>query len=186
MKDNNWFCLDNLYIGSDYGLDDDFGDYTSSDTYKIRASNFIKKVRKLVIPSRYENKKIISVGEGGFEYMYSLKEVRLEEGIRFIEPYAFHHCMKLEVLYLPKSFIEAHKDAFIFTNIKDIYYEEGTIEVDCEGFWNLPGVCIHIPSSVNRIYNSKSPFFRNDNQIKLIVDSKNTTYEVKNNCLKNK
>ena len=178
------FYLQPIFPGSNY----DFPDFTNIDLddiyesneiynfYKIKKNNGFISPRKLKIPSTIKDKTIVSIGEYGFEKLEQLTELRIDEGIKVIEPYAFADCKNLTTVFLPKSFVIGHKDSFFNTSIKDVYFAEGCKIANCRAFYDIEDVCIHIPKSVEDIEYPASNMIFN-------INKKNKNFKVENNCL---
>lgn len=72
----------------------------------------------LVIPSSWESKPIVGIGDGAFRNCYRLSSVTIPDGVTSIGKNAFQDCLKLTGISIPDSVLSIGEDAF--TNSK--YY----------------------------------------------------------------
>ena len=102
------------------------------------------------------------IDNGVLEKYYGANEkVIIPNGVKIIAKYAFEGCKAMTSITIPDSVKEIHEDAFNLTNLKKV----------------------HIPKSIT--YIDKNAFQYNDN-LEMVVDSKNKKYSSKDGVLYNK
>ena len=127
------------------------------------------------IPSRIEDKKIVTVGESLFENNTTIKHVKIGDGIQVIENNAFAGCELVETISLPNTINKIGDFAFKKTAITEIIFPssiaemgkgvcydccnlekatfpEGLSEIFDEAFYHCAKLeNINIPQSIKRI-----------------------------------
>ena len=104
-----------------------------------RAFDECSSLSSIVLP-----KSLVSIGEGAFVGCDSLSSIVLPESLIYIERYTFNGCGSLSSITIPSSIKRIYEDAFLDTDLKDIYYE-GT-----EAQWN--NIDIHTKNYINGHY----------------------------------
>ncbi len=103
---------------------------------------------------------VTSIGEGTFKCNKDIKSVRFPRDIETIEAEAFAECPNLEEVTIPKgvkfkSLYNKDDDTVVgvFQNskIKNLYFEDGTEEIDAGMLYNATIENIYIPEEVTRI-----------------------------------
>ncbi len=92
---------------------------------------------------------ITSIGKQAFEFMKSVKNVVLPEGLEIVKAEAFNGCPITE-LHLPDSLEEIGSFAFSSTRASEIILPEGLKKIDDEAFYYTPNLSdIVIPEGTN-------------------------------------
>ncbi len=90
---------------------------TKPDWIKHPNAENNKKIQKLVIPSSVK-----TIGAEAFSFIDSLSEVVLNEGLEFIDEYAFANCPNLTELKLPDSLITFSMLAVTETPVEELVF----------------------------------------------------------------
>ena len=119
-------------------------------------------VERIVIKSKVGNKKITAIANEAFISNQSLKEVVIEDGIKYIgkntslhnlDDGAFAYCYNLEKIVFPSTLKKISKCAFYgCKNLKEIYLPEGFKKIGARAFENCRGIeKISLPASLKRM-----------------------------------
>ena len=119
-------------------------------------------VEQIVIKSKVGNKKITAIANEAFISNHSLKEVVIEDGIKYIgknkSPHnlddgAFSYCYNLEKIVFPSTLKKISKCAFYgCENLKEIYLPEGFKKIGGRAFAGCRGIeKISLPASLKRM-----------------------------------
>ena len=116
--------------------------YTGSDT-------------DLVIPAVIGDNQIVGVNTNLFKGNSTIKSVRLEEGIQYIEYGAFENCTALETVVLPNSLTYIDTSAFAgCTGLRSVSFGENLQVIGSDAFENCSALAsVSLPESVIRIGN---------------------------------
>ena len=117
--------------------------YTGSDT-------------DLVIPAVIGENQIVGVNTNLFKGNTSLRSVRLEEGIQYIEVSAFENCSALETVVLPSSLTYIDSDAFAgCANLRSVTFGDGLRVIESEAFEDCAALGdVFLPESMTKIGNA--------------------------------
>ena len=151
----------------------------------------------IVIPSKYEDKKVVSIGEGAFANFYNLKSIVIPNSVTSIGLGAFYECSSLKSIVIPNSVTSIGEHAFLWCSSLENVYNNGTIEDWCNikfrGYVSNPMYYaehfymkdsnneyyevteIEIPNTVTSIGNFQ--FYGFDNILKVVIPSSVTSIE---------
>ena len=107
----------------------------------------------IVIPSTYDGKPVVGIGESAFWFCYSLTSVTILEGVTSIGKWAFYECENLTSITLPGSLKSIGNISFnSCISLKNITIPEGVTSIGGRAFCNCDSLTsIVIPSSVTSI-----------------------------------
>lgn len=173
----NWFYVDKI-IMENYKFKVGYG-YNVGKTYKIGASTMFPNNHKdIFIPAYYENKECIAIAGRAFAKYENLEVVTIDQGIKFIEDYAFEDCKNLKRIYLPNTIQEISPSAFDgCKSLEEIILIEGAEYFNSEWFEDIAlgrDLLIKLPSTLKNIDNVHYCGFIYD------IDKSNNFYKVEN------
>ncbi len=167
------FYLTECYLSKNYGWDE----FVDDDKFRIFATNSLQVNDELFIPSKIQNKKAISVGKNGFANFHA-ENLIFGKGIKLVEPYAFKNCV-FNRMFVPKSLKFFDENSFFNSEIKEIWFENGTKTIDLFSYHFLLSEenTFVIPASVTKIIPDDL------NKWKFIIDENNESYKYESGCL---
>ena len=114
----------------------------------------------LVIPAVIGQNQIVGINTNLFKGNSSIKSLRLEEGIQYIEVSAFENCTALETVVLPSSLTYIDSDAFAgCTALRSVTFGDNLRVIENRAFQNCTALSdVVLPESMTRIGNAAFRF----------------------------
>ena len=114
----------------------------------------------LVIPAVIGQNQIVGINTNLFKGNTSIKSLRLEEGIQYIEASAFENCTALETVVLPSSLTYIGSDAFAgCAALRSVTFGDNLRVIENRAFQNCTALSdVLLPESVTRIGNAAFRF----------------------------
>ena len=124
---------------------------SESDSYSVKCKD--KNTSSIVIPSMYNGKPVVSIGDSAFSGCSGLESVTIPEGVMSIEYETFRDCIRLERITIPSSVTSIGRDAFRgCSGLKSVTIPEGVTSIGSNAFFGCSGLTsITIPEGVTNI-----------------------------------
>ena len=132
-------------------------------TYWV-AGGETKELEEIVIPSKYNGRKVTQIEEAAFEGFYNLERITIPDSVEIIGDMAFNRCGNLTGVRIPDSVISIGKGAFLNCyKLESVEISDGVTTIGNDAFRNCDQLkSVEIPDSVTTI---GSGAFMNCNKI---------------------
>ena len=118
-----------------------------------RVDGYSGSDNEIVIPSRYNGGKVISIGYEAFEYCDGLTSVTIPDGVTSIGSSVFYNCTGLTSITIPDGVTSIGMSAFYGTGLTSVTIPDSVTRIGDRAFYDCSGLTsVTIGEGVTRIW----------------------------------